>query len=146
MNSMNKRVRSSVSAKTKALEDELSTKNTQTQSTYSVEAGRDVQTDLTSWQKQALGSQDQFAQKQGFRRRHPSKMLNEYAGVVKTNTNPKMKWEQYIDAENERVQLPETTKKSRNVYAANQMGLVELALENFVQSKQKLNAIVAVGV
>lgn len=146
MNSMNKRVRSSVSAKTKALEDELSVKNTKTQSTYSVEAGRDVQTDLTSWQKQALGSQDQFAQKQGFRRRHPSKMLNEYAGVVKTNTNPKMKWEQYIDAENERVQLPETTKKARNVYVANQMGLVELALQNFVQSKQKLNAIVAVGV
>lgn len=143
---MNKRVRSSVSAKTKALEDELSVKNTKTQSTYSVEAGRDVQTDLTSWQKQALGSQDQFAQKQGFRRRHPSKMLNEYAGVVKTNTNPKMKWEQYIDAENERVQLPETTKKARNVYVANQMGLVELALQNFVQSKQKLNAIVAVGV
>lgn len=143
---MNKRVRSSVSAKTKALEDELSVKNTKTQSTYSVEAGRDVQTDLTPWQKQALGSQDHFAQRQGFRRRHPSKMLNEYAGVVKTNTNPKMKWEEYIDAENERVQLPETTKKGRNVYAANQMGLVELALQNFVQSKQKLNAIVAVGV
>lgn len=143
---MNKRVRSSVSARTKALEDELSTKNTTVQSTYSVEAGRDVQTDLTSWQKQALGSQDQFAQKQGFRRRHPSRMLNEYAGVVKTNTNPKMKWEQFIEAENERVQLPETTKKARNVYVSNQMGLVELALQNFVNSKQKLNAIVAVGV
>lgn len=57
-----------------------------------------------------------------------------------------MKWEQYIQAENERVQLPETTKKGRNAYVANQMGLVETALANFVKSKQKLNAIVAVGV
>lgn len=146
MNSMNKRVKSSVSDKTKALEAELSTKNTKDQSTYSVEAGRDVQTDLTGWQKQALGNQDQFAQRQGFRRRHPSRMLNEYAGVVKTSGNPKMKWEQFIQAENERVQLPETTKKGRNVYVANQMGLVETALKNYVNSKEKLNAIVAVGV
>jgi hypothetical protein len=73
-------------------------------------------------------------------------MLNQFAGVAKTNTNPKMKWEQYIEEENERVQLPETTKKGRNVYASNQMGLVETALQNFVASKQKLNAIVAVGV
>ncbi len=146
MASMNKRLRSSVSAKQKALEEELSTKQTKVSSSYSVEAGRDVQTDLTPWQRQALGSQDLFAQKQGFRRRHPSKMLNEYAGVVKTTTNPKMKWEEHIAAENERVQLPETTKKGRNIYAANQMGLVETALENFVKSKEKLNAIVAVGV
>lgn len=143
---MNKRVRSAVGAKTKALEEELSKKNAQTSSTYSVEAGRDVQTDLTSWQRQALGNQQQFAVKQGFRRRHPSHMLNQFAGIAKTNTSPKMKWEQYIEAENERVQLPETTKKGRNVYANNQMGLVETAFENFVKSKQKLNAIVAVGV
>lgn len=146
MNSMNKRKASSVSDKAEALEKELSSKNQKVQSTYSVEAGRDVQTDLTGWQKQALGNQIQFAQKLGFRRRHPSRLLNEYAGVVRTNNNPKMKWEQYITAENERVQLPETTRKGRNVYAANQMGLVETALQNFVKSKEKLNAIVAVGV
>jgi hypothetical protein len=128
------------------LEEELSKKNTRDSSAYSVEAGRDVQTDLTGWQKQALGNQEQFAIRQGFRRRHPKTMLNQFAGVAKTNTNPKMKWEQYIEEENERVQLPETTKKGRNVYASNQMGLVETALQNFVASKQKLNAIVAVGV
>lgn len=143
---MNKRVRSSVSARSKELEDELSKKNMETQSTFSVEAGRDVQTDLNSWQKQALGNQEQFAIRQGFRRRHPNTMLNQFAGVVQTTTNPKMKWEQFIEAENERVQLPQTTKKGRNVYCANQMGLVKTALENFVQSKEKLNAIVAVGV
>lgn len=146
MNSMNKRVKSSVSAKTKALEAELSSKDHSTQSTYSVEAGRDVQTDLTSWQRQALGNQEQFAQRQGFRRRHPSKMLNEYAGVVKTTRDPKLKWEEYIAAENERVQLPETTKKGRNEYATNQMGLVQTAMENYVKSREKLSAIVPVGV
>ena len=143
---MNKRVRSSVGEKTKALEAELSSSTKTTSSTFSVEAGRDVQTQLTSWQRQALGNQQQFAQRQGFRRRHPSTMLNQFAGVVKTTTSPKMKWEQYIEAENERVQLPETTKKGRNEYVANQMGLVETALENYVKSKEKLNAIVSVGV
>ena len=143
---MNKRVRSSVGEKTKALEAELSSSTKTISSTYSVEAGRDVQTQLTPWQRQALGNQFQFAQRQGFRRRHPSTMLNQFAGVVRTTTSPKMKWEQYIEAENERVQLPETTKKGRNEYVANQMGLVETALENYVKSKEKLNAIVSVGV
>ncbi len=146
MNSMNKRVRSSVNAKTKELEAELSSKDKTTQSTYSVEAGRDVQTDLTSWQRQALGRQDLFAQKQGFRRRHPSKLLGEFATVVKTNKNPKMKWEECMAAENERVQLPETTKKGRNEYIANQMGLVQTAMENYAKSREKLSAIVPVGV
>jgi len=146
MNSMNKRVKSSVSAKTQALEKELSSKNKEQQSTYSVEAGRDVQTDLTSWQRQALGNQEQFAQRQGFRRRHPSTMLNQFAGVVKTTKSPKLKWEEFIAAENERVQLPETTIKGRNVYAANQMGLVRTAMENYAKSREKLSAIVPVGV
>lgn len=143
---MNKRVRSSVGEKTKALEAELSGSTKTISSTYSVEAGRDVQTQLTPWQRQALGNQLQFAQRQGFRRRHPNTMLNQFAGVVRTTASPKMKWEQYIEAENERVQLPETTKKGRNEYVANQMGLVETALENYVKSKEKLNAIVSVGV
>lgn len=146
MATMNKRVRSSVSAKTRALEAELSKGVQDTSSVYSVEAGRDVQTDLTSWQRQALGNQEQFAVRQGFRRRHPNTMLNQYAGVVKTTQNPKMKWEEYIAAENERVQLPETTKKGRNAYSTNQMGLVQTALENYVKSREKLSAIVSVGV
>ncbi len=146
MNTMNKRVRSSVSAKTRDLEEELAGKNIKQQSTYSVEAGRDVQTDLNPWQRQALGNQEQFAIRQGFRRRHPTALLNQFGAAVKTNVNPKMKWEQFMEAENERVQLPEITKKARNVYVANQLGLVETALKNFVQSKEKLNSIVAVGV
>lgn len=146
MSKMNKRVRSSVGAKTRELEEELTQKAHKTSSTYSVEAGRDVQSDLTPWQKQALGSKDRFAIKQGFRRRHPSLLLNQFAGIAKTNLAPKMKWEQFVEAENERVQLPETTKKARNEYASNQMGLVETALQNFAKSKEKLNAIVAIGV
>lgn len=57
-----------------------------------------------------------------------------------------MKWEQYFDTEHERIRLPETTKKARNEYASSQLGLVETAFKNYVQSKEKLNAIVTVGV
>lgn len=146
MPSMNKRVRGAVNAKTRALEQELSKKKDAATGVYSKEAGRDVQTDLTRWQRQALANHEQFAITNGFRRRHPSKLLNQFAGVVKTNLNPKMQWEQRIDEENERVQLPETVKKGANVYAANQMGLVQVAVDNYVKSKEKLSAIVAVGV
>jgi hypothetical protein len=115
-------------------------------SAYSVDAGRDVQTDLTNWQRQALGNQEQFAIRSGFRRRHPNRLLGQYAGVVKTTKNPKMHYEEFMEAENERTQLPETTKKARNVYANNQLGLVQTALENYVKSREKLSAIVSVGV
>lgn len=146
MPKMNKRVRGSVSAKTRKLEEELSKQDARLGSNYSVEAGRDVETVLTSWQKQALGNQEQFAVRQGFRRRHPNRVLNQFGAAVKTNVAPKMKWEQFMEADNERASLPETTKKARNDYAVNQLGLAELAVKNYVASKEKLNSIVLVGV
>lgn len=63
-----------------------------------------------------------------------------------TNQAPKTKWETFMEAENERCQLPETYKKARNEYAVNQMGLVETALTNYVKSKEKLSSLVAVGI
>jgi len=144
---MNKRAAKAVNASTKALEAELTTKTKRISNTYSVDAGRDVQTDLTPWQKAALGNQEQFAIRNGFRRRHPSKLLNQFGAIVKTNKNPKLKYEEFIEAENERCELPEYAKKARNNdMIPNQMGLVETAFQNFVKSKEKLSAMVPVGV
>lgn len=111
-----------------------------------MEAGRDVQTHLTGWQRSALGNTEQFAAKQGFRRRHPHRLLGDFTEQTKGTNAPKMKWETFMKESNERIQMPETTKKARNEYMANQLGLVDLALQNFVASKEKLNSIVSVGV
>jgi hypothetical protein len=144
---MNKRVAKAVNASTKALEAELTTKSKRVSNSYSVDAGRDVQTDLTPWQKAALGNQEQFAIRNGFRRRHPNHLLNQFAAIVKTNKNPKLKYEEYIEAENERTELPEYAKKARrNDMVANQIGLVQTAVENYAKSKEKLSAMTAVGV
>jgi len=142
---MNKRAPAFVSERQKELEARLERQNHKDQSSYSVDAGRDVQTNLTAWQRSALGNVEQFATKQGFRRHHPYRLLNQFAANQR-NANPRQRWEEFINAENERIQLPETVKKANNVYAANQMGLVQTALDNFVKSKEKLNSVVPVGV
>jgi hypothetical protein len=143
---MNKRIAASVSDKTRRLEAELTRNDNRLSSHYSVEAGRDIQTGLTRWQKMALGNQEQFAIRNGFRRRHPNHVLGQFGAAVKTNTAPKEKWMQYMVEEDKRHSLPETTKKARNEYAVNQLGLAETAVKNFVESREKLNAITLVGV
>src|SRR5258707_223647 len=110
---MNKRTRSSVSGRTRALEDELSGKQLNNASKYSIDAGRDVQTDLTGWQRQALANAQGFAIKQGFRRHHPNRSLATFKNQIQ-GQNPRESWEKAMEDETERVQIPSTYKKARN--------------------------------
>lgn len=143
---MNKRPRAAVNPRIAALEEQLQRDGYGQQMKFSVDAGRDVQTDLTSGQRRALTETTSFLTKLGFRRRHPLTLLNQYAAIHKTNNNPKTKYEQFMRDEHERVEMPETVKKARNVYSTSQMGLVQLAAENFAKSKAKLSSISSVGV
>lgn len=145
-NKMNKRPRTSVNPRIAELEKELQEDGYAKQNTFSVDAGRDVQTDVTSGQRRSLGSTISFLTRLGLRRRHPQSVLNQYAALYKTNKNPKTKYEQFINEEHKRIEMPETVKKARNVYATTQMGLVQLAAENFAKSKAKLTSISSVGV
>ncbi len=142
---MNKRTKDYTNPRVAALERELQADGIQKQSTFSVEAGRDVQSDLTKGQRKLLGATTQFMTKQGFRRRHPSNALSQYAGLARTNTSPKTRYEQFMLETHEHVQLPEIVKKSRNEFSPNQMGLVETATQNFAKSKQKLSALIPIG-
>jgi len=142
---MNKRTQSYTNPRVAALEKELQGDSYTKQSSFSVETGRDVQTNLTNGQRKLLSATTVFMTKQGFRRRHPTNLLSEYAGLARTNTTPKTRYEQFMQETNERTQLPEIVKKSRNEYSPNQVGLVETATANFAKSKQKLSALIPVG-
>lgn len=104
------------------------------------DAGRDVTTELTPWQKQALGTQTRMVIRQGFRRRHPHRVLNQFTAVVQGSTNPTEQWENAMIEDTERAELPEWYKKTNNAGYATQIGLVQTALQNFKKSKHKLTS------
>lgn len=142
---MNKRPQPYTNPRIAALEKELQGDNYVRQSTFSVDAGRDVQTDLTSGQRRALGATRGFLLAQGHRRRHPLNTLSSYAGLVKTNQDPKEHYAQYMNEMHQRVQLPDIVKKARNEFSPNQVGLVQTATENFAKSKQKLSSMIPIS-
>ena len=134
-----------MNGRTRALEAELSGEIGHQQMKYSVEAGRDVMTDLTPWQKQALSHTEMFATKQGFRRHHPYRLLNSY-GHMLNGENPRLGWEKAMEDEQERTEVSQTYKKTRNEMTVNQLGLVETAFRNFQASRARLAAVNMVGV
>jgi len=111
-----------------------------------VDAGRDVTTDLTPWQKQALGQTEMFAIRQGFRRHHPTRTLSTYSSSLLNGKNPKMTWEKAIDDETKRTEIPQAYKKAQNQMMVNQIGLVKTALENYQKSENRMQMTNMVGI
>lgn len=109
------------------------------------DAGRDVSTDLTPWQAQALKGKRRMVIRQGFRRRHPYKVLNQFAIVAQGSTNPTEHWEKAMLDDTERTELPEWYKKVNSEGYANQVGLVQTAFKNYQASKNKLSGGVLIG-
>lgn len=141
---MNKRV-ASASGSVKALESELLGETLLSKSSINADAGRDVTSDLTPWQRQALGRQTRMVIRQGWRRRHPHRVLNQFTTVAQGSTNPTEHWEKAMLDDTKRAYLPEYYKKVKTEGYANQIGLVSTAFENFKASKNKLSAGVLVG-
>jgi len=84
---------------------------------------------------------------QGFRRRHPSNVLNRYDGVMKTTSNASSLWEESLIHETKRVELPKDFRpKGDTEGMTNQMGIVNVALDNYKASKNKLQRMYLVGV
>ena len=141
---MNRRV-ASASGSVKALESELFGETLLGTSSMNADAGRDVSTDLTPWQKQALSGKRRMVIKQGIRRRHPYKVLNQFTAVVQGSKNPTEHWEEAMLDETKRAELPEYYKKANSNGYANQIGLVSTAFKNYQESKNKLGAGVLIG-
>lgn len=140
---MNKRVASSVSTHVSRLEKELTSKIVK--SGLNAEAGRDVTTDLTNWQKQALGRQVRMAVHVGRRRRHPLWTLNQYTTFMQNEKNPKNTWEKYIADSNQMSELPETYKAINHEGFSTQEGLVKTAFENFKKDRVRFGEGIPVG-
>lgn len=132
--------------RTKALEDELSGEIMNQQQLFSKEAGRDVQSDLRPWQRQALSSVEAMAIKQGFRRRHPAALLSNYANGLFNGPNPRTKWEDAMRRDEDRTEIPEVYKRVGDERIANQLGLVEVAYKNYMKSRQRMLISTPVGV
>lgn len=134
-----------MSGPVRALEAELSGEIQRQNNVPSVEAGRDVTTDLTPWQKQALGYEEQLAIRSSFKRRHPLRTLSVYNQGLFNGRNPRFKWEEAIERESDRTMLPEVYKRANEPMIANQLGLVETADKNFKKSRARFQAINPVG-
>jgi hypothetical protein len=117
---------------------------------YSKEAGRDVMTDLRPWQLQAMKGARTFAVRQGFRRRHPAKLLSNYAADTFNGggpNGPRTKYEQAMQRSQDLTQIPEYyAPVNKDQRIANQLGLVDTAYKNYMKSRQRMSMSTPVGV
>lgn len=95
---------------------------------------------------QEINAYRQFAIKQGIRRRHPDRVLAQFAQILKETTNASSAWEKAIMHEQQRVEVPSEYKPDTESFLANQTGLVTTALDNYVRSKGKFERTVLAGV
>lgn len=85
--------------------------------------------------------------KQGKRRRHPGRLLHEFAGIAEGTEHATNNWEKAMLYENERQEIPEEYRPTDELQgAATQLGLIQTAHNNWRTSKQKLNTMYLAGV
>jgi hypothetical protein len=88
-----------------------------------------------------------FEVRQGWRRRHPTRVLNQFAGVTNTTSSASSRWEEALVYDTKKVELPEEFRPHDDTAGmTNQIGLVTAALENYKASKNKLQRLHLVGV
>ena len=112
-----------------------------------LETGRRHVNEGTKFQRDANRKNRHFQIQQGLRRRHPGRVLNQFAGVYKSTSHAKNQWEQALLYETKRVDLPKDFRpKGDTDGMVNQIGLVTTALENYKSSRGKFERMHLVGV
>lgn len=112
-----------------------------------MDAGRDVMSDLRPWQRQALGTVQHLAIKQGLRRRHPAHVLGQYNQGLFNGNNPRYKWEDAIRRSEELSKIPDVYAQANKFQEIpNQLGLVKTAHDNFKRSRERMSMCTPVGV
>ena len=107
MAQMNKRP-AGVTARTQLEKELTATIENQSQA---VETGK-VRNTTNKYHRENIDAYLKFAIKQGKRRRHPDRVLSQYAQIVKETTNADSVWEKALMHEQERVEVPEEYKVS----------------------------------
>ena len=110
------------------------------------ETGKVRKPDGNEFHRKQMAGFMRFATKQGVRRRHPDRVLAQFAQIVKETSNAQSAWEQALMHEQERTEVPEEYKTNDAGMIVNQTGLVTTALDNFTKSKGKFERTVLTGV
>lgn len=98
------------------------------------------------YSKKHMAAYRQFSIKQGVRRRHPERVLAQFAQIVKETSNAESAWEKALLHEQQRTEVPTEYKPNDGGMIANQTGLVTTALDNFSRSKGKFERTFLTGV
>ncbi len=145
MAQMNKQVAGKAGERRTQLEkdligDELSAKS-------EVETGRRQVQEPSKFQQAATRDNRMLAISQGFRQRHPNRVLNQFDGVMSTTSAAAMTWEQALIHDTKRVEMPKEFRPSKDTDGmVNQVGVVTTALDNFKASKGKFSRMHLVNV
>ena len=102
-----------------------------------VETGKDRVVDGNKFHREANRNYRGFAIRQGVRRRHPDRVLAQFASIVEETSNAQSAWEKALMHEQQRTEVPEEYKAKDEEMLANQVGIVTTALDNFKNSKSK---------
>ena len=84
--------------------------------------------------------------KQGKRQRKSTDLLNWYAASAYRPKKVKSFWQDALDAEHDRYDLPDAYKEYEENPTTNQYGLVDTALKNYTASRSRLSSQISVGV
>lgn len=109
-----------------------------------VETGKYENT-KTNLSRNARTANRMFQIRQGKRRRHPDRLLNQYQTIKEETTNANSAWEKALLHEQKRIEVPTEYKAKDSGMVANQLGLVTTALNNYMKSKYKLERVAPVG-
>lgn len=146
MAQMNKQPKGATSSNRERLEKEL------IESVQEGGAGQNAEVDTgrphreTAWQSLLANKMHTFASKQGVRRRHPDRLLQQHDGMI---TSSKDNAQSYaadsLNFDQNRVQLPQEYKyDGDSKMLANQFYLVQVAARNAKESREKLMNMVGI--
>lgn len=110
-----------------------------------VETGK-YRNETSKFHKNNLRAARGFGIKQGVRRRHPARVLQQHAAIAKETSNAESAWEKALLHEQHRIEIPEEYKTSDGGMIVNQTGLVTTALDNYSKSRGKFSRTVLAGV
>lgn len=142
MAQMNKK--SDISSSRERLEKELMDKAQNGVNQAEIDTGRPHH--ATSWQDMLGTQMHAFAIKQGIRRRHPNRLLQERDGIMSTTSNAKDFATESLIYEQERIDLPDVYEyDGESTMLANQFYLPQVASQNAKNSREKLKSAVGLG-
>jgi hypothetical protein len=112
-----------------------------------LETGHRHVNEKSKFQKRANKQNRMLQIKQGLRRRHPNRVLNQYQGIMKTTSSASSLWEKALLHETKRVDITKDFRPKDDADGmVNQMGVVSTALDNYKASKNKFNRLHLVNV